>query len=103
MSEGPELAIFIWNNENLKHTAWLLIRHTETMWDWSQTSNPPPSKVDASECLNVSITYMSTRRNWPITIQSMLSNTERKKCGLASHLFLPFHWLIEIDEYLYEI
>ena len=67
MSEGPELAIFMWNNENLKHTAWLLIRHTETMWDRSQTSNlelkcsfppPPPtnhqcnsSKVDA-ECFN---------------------------------------------------
>ena len=52
--------------------------------------------------LNVSITHMTTRRNWPITVQSMLSNRE-KKMWLASHFFLPFHWLIEINEYLYEI
>ena len=60
ISERSELAIFMRNNENLKHTALLLIRHTEAMWDQSQTSNlelecsPPTNhqcnsfKVDAS-------------------------------------------------------
>ena len=100
ISEGPELAIFIRNNKNLKHTAWLLIRHTETMWDRSQTSNlelkcsPLPtnhqcnsSKVDASECFNHS--YVNKEKLANNYSEHVVKHREKKMWACIS-LFPPF-------------
>ena len=103
MSERPELAIFMWNNENLKHTTWLLIRHTESMWDRSQTSNlelkcspppPPPtnhqcnsSKVDASKCFNHS--YVNKEKLANNYSEHVVKHREKTMWACIS-LFPPF-------------
>ena len=113
----PRSLFSIRNNKNLKHTIWVLIRHTEAMWDRSQMStlelecSPTPEKSSMLiypkwTLLNASINHMSTYVN-----KEKLANNFRACCqtqreknnGFGCHFFLPFHWLIEIDEYLYEI
>ena len=103
ISQGPELAIFMRNNKNLKHTARLLIRHTETMWDRSQTSNlelkcfPPPldpenhqcnsSKVDASKCFNH---FYVNKEKLANNYSEHVVKLREKKMWACISLFPPF-------------
>ena len=94
ISEGPELAIFMRNNKNLKHTAWLLIRHTETTSNLELKCSPLPtnhqcnsSKVDASECFNHS--YVNKEKLANNYSEHVVKHREKKMWACIS-LFPPF-------------
>ena len=82
----PRSLFSIRNNKNLKHTIWVLIRHTEAMWDRSQMStlelecSPTPEKSSMLiypkwTLLNASINHMSTYVN-----KEKLANNFRACC-----------------------